>query len=353
MGTLARDTEAVQGFWQAAAAADDEWYRLHPVIAGTAAELCIPVGLHGDDAGVHGNEQVLVISWNGVTFHRPTLDSRIVFTMMKVAQIIPETMQRVYEVLKWSFDALATGRFPAADPWEKVFCEDYMPERARNAGRPLAERADGQYYRGAFAEFRGDWKYLKEAFCFTEGYHKDDFICHRCMARKQGISPGMWYSIFCRNAEHRTSMVSNREFVEAYSRRSPLVNIPGMHITRIVFDLMHCMELGVLQLLIPSLLSVLVSRRSRRYPGRLLDERYQSAYIRYRRWCYSERKVLTNKKRYIHKHRHTHTHTHKDTHTHTHKDTHPHTHNNRKVQSLVKKKFCSKVWGPVLVDILE
>ena len=79
---LLGDTEALLGFWQAAATADDEWYRLHPVIAGTPPELCIPVGLHGGDAGVHGNEQVLVISWNGVAFNRPTLDSRIVFTML-------------------------------------------------------------------------------------------------------------------------------------------------------------------------------------------------------------------------------------------------------------------------------
>ena len=197
------------------------------------------------------------------------------------------------------FDALASGRFPVADPWKKVSSKDYMPERARNTGKFLAERADGQYYRGAFAEFRGDWKYMKATFSLKEGYHVADFFCHRHMTRKQGLSPAMWYSNFCRNAAHRTTMVSDEEFLHMYSQRSPLVHIPGMHITRIVFDLMHCMELGVLQLLIPSLLSVLVSRRAHRYPGRLLNERYQSAYIRYRRWCYNNRKVLANKHKYI------------------------------------------------------
>ena len=44
---LLGDKKALQDFWQAAASADDEWYRLHPVIAGTPAELCIPIGLHG------------------------------------------------------------------------------------------------------------------------------------------------------------------------------------------------------------------------------------------------------------------------------------------------------------------
>ena len=77
------------GFWGDAAVANDEWYQNRPVIAGTPAELRIPLGLHGDDAGVHGNEQVLVISWNGLTFKRPTLDSRVVFSMLKVAHIAP------------------------------------------------------------------------------------------------------------------------------------------------------------------------------------------------------------------------------------------------------------------------
>jgi hypothetical protein len=127
---------------------------------------------------------VLVITWNALTYTLATLDSRLVFTMLKVATIHPCTMKRVYEVLKWSFDALAKGKFPAEDPWGTKFCKTYMPERARNAGHALAKRADGELYRGAFAEFRGDWKYLKEAFCLAENYGMPDFICHRCQARR-------------------------------------------------------------------------------------------------------------------------------------------------------------------------
>ena len=123
----------------------------------------------------------------------------------------------------------------------------------------------------------------------------------------------MWYSNFCRNAEHRKTMVSNAEFLNRYSQVSPLVLITGMHITRIVFDKMHCMDLGILQLLLPSLLSVLLRYRSHRYPDQTRDERYAHAYKRYRFWCNGQQKV----------------------------------------QTLVKKKCCSKVWGPVLEDIPE
>ena len=121
----------------------------------------------------------------------------------------------------------------------------------------------------------------------------DDFMCHRCMARKKGTSPDMWYSNFARTAEHRKTMISNEEFMANYGQRTPLMHIPGMHITRIVFDMMHCMELGFLQVLIPSLLACLVRYRSSRYPGHYLNDRYASAYVKYRRWCFTNKKVKT------------------------------------------------------------
>ena len=66
---LLGDTDTPKAFWQAAATADDEWYREHPVLtSGAPPEVCIPIGLHGDDAGVHGDEQVLVITWNSLTY---------------------------------------------------------------------------------------------------------------------------------------------------------------------------------------------------------------------------------------------------------------------------------------------
>ena len=40
------------------------------------------MGVHGDDASVHGQEQVLVVSWGGVATKRHTLGSRIVSSML-------------------------------------------------------------------------------------------------------------------------------------------------------------------------------------------------------------------------------------------------------------------------------
>ena len=44
------------------------WYRQHPVIDRTRETpwLRVPVGIHGDDAGMMGCQQVLVVSWGSV-----------------------------------------------------------------------------------------------------------------------------------------------------------------------------------------------------------------------------------------------------------------------------------------------
>ena len=103
--------ENLVNFWKEASEIRDEWYRQHPVIQKVAdPRLMIPFGFHGDDAGVQGQEQVLVITWGGVAAKLATLDTRIVYTMLKVASIVPyDTLQTVYQVLTWSLNALSCG----------------------------------------------------------------------------------------------------------------------------------------------------------------------------------------------------------------------------------------------------
>lgn len=50
-------------FWRGAAELNDEWYCNLPVIQRVGELMRIPFGFHEDDAGVHGQEQVLVITW--------------------------------------------------------------------------------------------------------------------------------------------------------------------------------------------------------------------------------------------------------------------------------------------------
>ena len=154
-------------WWAEAQRTGGTWYTQHPTInANPDPATRVPYGLHGDDAGVHGQEQVLVFTWGSVVHRKPTLDNRIVFTMLRVRDIAKQhTMQTVYDVLKWSLDALASGKFPAAAHNGVAFTKVTDPARWKLAGQPLA----GGYV-GCWAEMRGDWKFLREALHLNEHY---------------------------------------------------------------------------------------------------------------------------------------------------------------------------------------
>jgi hypothetical protein len=116
-------------------------YRNHPVIQRVGHRLSIPVGVHGDDAGAHGNEQVFTMTWGSVAAELPTLDSRVVFTMIKVGSMSSQTMHVLLRVLTWSLTALSEGVFPRADHTGREFSAEYYPKRAAMAGQPLANGA--------------------------------------------------------------------------------------------------------------------------------------------------------------------------------------------------------------------
>ena len=139
------------------------------------------------------------------------------FTMLKVADIVPnDTMETIYNVLRWSFQALADGEFPATDHLGQLFSKTHHPQRFKMVGKKLA---GGMV--GCWAELRGDWKWLKEALHLTHHYGLTDFICHRCNARKFSKDPGMRFTNFKRDASHRATCFTNS---------SPLILIPGWHV---------------------------------------------------------------------------------------------------------------------------
>jgi len=183
----------LRDWWREAERIGGTWFSQHPVIRNFPDPLSrIPIGIHGDDAGVHGQEQVLVLTWCSVAHQKPTLDSRIVFTMVKVADIVhPITLHTVYSVLTWSLEALATGQYPFRDHLGNLFTEETDPRRFKLAGKLLAGGVVA-----AWAEMRGDWKYLREALHLKEHYGLPLRICHLCLVQKFSRFPNMRYTDF-------------------------------------------------------------------------------------------------------------------------------------------------------------
>lgn len=269
-------------FWRAAEEINDEWYRNCPAIPEVGHTKAIPIGFHGDDAGVHGQEQVLVITWGSVAFKQCTLDSRIVFTMLKVAHILKgDTLQTVYNVLRWSFEALRLGRFPAEDHNGVAFSLDHHPDRFAKVGMYLAEGLCG-----VFAEMRGDWKFLREALYLKQHYGLNDLICHRCSVHKLTPDHGMRYTNFKRCAPHRATQYSHAYWMALMlgaALVSPLLLIPGFHISRVFFDALHCLELGIYQVAVPSFMKEVTST-NKVFEGANRQSRFKSAFRSYSLW---------------------------------------------------------------------
>ena len=285
-------------WWAEADECDPDWCRSHPTVTTQPdPEKRVPLGMHGDDAGMAGLESVLAITWGSIASdQRSTLDTRIAFSMVKTREIFGTvTMDTLYGIFAWSFKALATGKFPYEDHEGTLFSLTHHPDRFARRGQYLA----GGFV-GCWAEMRGDWKFLKEALRLKNHYNCQSTICHLCLTLKDIANLGMRYTNFRRDALHRQTLITNDEFMASYGRMafmSLLLTIPGFTIWRVYFDYMHTHDLGVTQLWVPSVMKEMTERRSDVFVGNNRQEKLASAYRLYRRWCKDQRvkSVIDNK----------------------------------------------------------
>ena len=273
-------------WWRQAEEVGGDWFQLHPVIQSQPdAAKRVPFGFHGDDAGAQGEECILCVTWGSVAVDLPTLDSRLVFSLLKLSEkvLLPDdpTMQMLYKVLAWSFKSLSTGKHPYEDHMGIPFSENHHPERWDKRGTSLA---DG--YCGAFAEARGDWKWLKETFYLQQNY-QTNHVCHLCRAHT--TIARLRYTDFSRNAHHRNTMVDSRLWWGMYTSAylvCPLLHVPGFNVYRIVYDIMHTMDLGILQHGAASTMWELTEPIGEGgiFVGGTRQERFDAAYLHYDAW---------------------------------------------------------------------
>ena len=173
----------LEKYWEGAARAGGSWFELHPVVESQPnPALRIPIGIHGDDAGAFHNRKFLVLSWGSVAVELATIESRLLFAILDLDECVRDdadiTLQTVYKIFKWSLNALATGLHPHND-WNDVpFSDTYQPDMFDKRGLPLTTEG----YVGAWAELRGDWKFLAEALYLVEHYNCVHQLCHLCRA---------------------------------------------------------------------------------------------------------------------------------------------------------------------------
>jgi len=275
----------LEQFWEHTA--ETEWFQRHPLQHEIEAspQLCVPIGIHGDDAGVFSNDKVMVLTWGSVARELRTLDSRLLFCAVAYRHAVHgKSIEAAYEVLTWSLQCLAAGVWPDVDhkgrpldSMEHCGSQHAGRHRLNQAGRPLTTAG----HRGIWSEMRGDWKFLVEALDLQANYGTN-WTCHLCRAHKK--INRLLYTHFKMSAHLRKTRVSHACFRDSYCTRvrPHLFNIPGFNIWRVWADAMHCLDLGVYQQAAGTCLMELVTEG---VWGDCGDDGFLAAHVEYKVWC--------------------------------------------------------------------
>ena len=141
------------------------YVREHPGLPEAHWGSTIPIGLHGDGGAFTRQDSVYVISWNSlVQDFGPTLDTRLLFTVVRKHDMTPATLDQVFKAFSWSLNILSRGQIPG-ETWDG---------RLTDSARPL--NCGG--FRGACCQCRGDWAVFAELFHIPKNGTKQNRCVH-------------------------------------------------------------------------------------------------------------------------------------------------------------------------------
>ena len=127
----------------------------------------IPLGMHADGAPYCKTDSVFTVCWSSLTGSGATLGTRLIITVMRKCEMIPETLEELFKYMAWSFNALHRGVWPE-DDWRG------LPFGMKSGSR-IARR-----WSASMIQIRGDWEFYSDALSFLR-WHQDQccFMCTR------------------------------------------------------------------------------------------------------------------------------------------------------------------------------
>ena len=158
---------AVGGFWEKMK--DTPIVRHHPV---PAADLhrTLPLGLHGDGGSFSKQDSLFVFTFNSLLGEGVTSSKRFVMTIIKKSELVPGTLDKMMEILAWSFNVALTGLTPVVS-----FDGEELGNPAYLAGR----------WKGSLIQVRGDWEFYCTLFRFP-AWNAAEEMCWLCRASARG-----------------------------------------------------------------------------------------------------------------------------------------------------------------------
>ena len=144
------------------------------------------------------------------------------------------TMDDVFQVLAWSFDALALGCFPRCNHAGQEFSEKF---RRKLSGQSLP-------CRGILTQIRGDWKMLKQMLAFP-AHNESARICWKCPCKAQQLREVGLQASWRNLGQPYTEWDFMARFVQEGRHYSKVFMVPFFRFAFIKLDWLHIVDLGV------------------------------------------------------------------------------------------------------------
>ena len=157
------------------------------------------------------------------------------------------TMEVFWKIMKWSFEALASGKYPLMDWRGQPF--PVGSKETRQAGTDLAEG-----FCGVLIQVAGDLDYFSK-WLETPRVTNHEKPCPLCKATFEGP---MSYLDNRRGSPWQKSLLLPSNYKTHWSPKGPLYTMAGFSNQCLAMDFMHCMHLGWLQHFFGSVLHLLV-----------------------------------------------------------------------------------------------
>ena len=229
--TLSGPEGACAQFWHCVK--DLAFVREHPKLGDMDLSKVIPLGIHGDAGAFSKVDSIYVISWNSLVGRGTTAAKRFVFTVLRKTDMVEGTLDRVFRIMAWSFNAMLDGLMPA---------RTIDGVRLHNGGGVLAGG-----WSGAACQVRGDWAFYTEVFGFPP-WNGAQRMCWLCQA--SSTIPELAWTQMGPDAGWRRARWTHTTYLE-HLRTAGLVipalltAVVGLRLECILVDALHTVDQGV------------------------------------------------------------------------------------------------------------
>jgi hypothetical protein len=232
-------------FWDAADARHDPQMAGHPM-KGRAdwRSKAVPLLLHGDAGGYTNRDSLEVTSWGGLLCSEDTWRCRYIATVFVCSAEQGGrggTMDVIWSVLRWSFAACFEGRHPAVDHNGRAF-----PPGSALLDVAGAALCPGGHF-GVVHALTGDMEFFAKRFELNAFYPGSASPCSLCGCNRTSVPfkdlrlDGAWAATVLHPPQGQPTAAQ-------------VFQIPGVNIFTVRLDLLHILDLGVLQHFIGSAL---------------------------------------------------------------------------------------------------